>query len=468
MPRRAREAVCSPKAIRLRFSGAARVPPPFHGRRHGRESEPDGRADRVDRVTTDVRIEGAAKSAPEAALDAKPSGDATPSERPREAHEATAPPRRDLRLDFFRGLALFCIFLDHLPENVLSLVTLQQFQLSDAAEVFILISGYAAGMVYGGVCERQGLLWATARVYHRVWQLYVAHIFLFVLFIATVGHSASRLNSALFAEELGAADFLKEPDVAVVKALTLQFQPIFMDILPLYIVLLAALPFVLVGLRHWPGPVLASSGLLWLTAQLFESVAVPAYPGPDHTWFFNPFAWQALFFLGVWLGWRGRGGLPSWVHSRWVFVLAIAVTLGAFAIRASWTLHWLNEAVPALFLKELWPLTSKSDLAVLRFANVLALALLVARLVKPQAQYLSGSLARPFIGCGRHSLHVFCLGILLAVVARLVVIEYFSTVVIQIAMGATGLAIMIGMAALMDWFQSMARSKTPAVAHGGA
>jgi hypothetical protein len=369
-----------------------------------------------------------------------------------ERFAVTPPAGRDLRLDFFRGLALFCIFIDHLPDNVLAGFTVRSAGLSDAAEIFILISGYTAGMVYGRASEHQGWLRASARIYHRVWQLYVAHAFLFMLFLATVAHSASRLNSALFAEELRAADFLKEPDVAVVKALTLQFQPVFMDILPLYIVLLAALPLVLAGFRRWPVAVLAASGLLWLSAQVFDSVALPAYPGPNQTWFFNPFAWQALFFLSAWIGWRGRRALPAWVHGRGVLYLVVPFTLAAFLSRTTWTLHYYTESVPAVLAREIWPLVSKSDLGLLRLVNVLALALLVAHLVKPQASYLAGSMARPFVLCGRHSLHVFCLGILLAVIGRLVVNEYFGGVSMRIATGVIGIAIMIGMASLMDWF----------------
>lgn len=415
-------------------------------------------------MTTELRIDGPTTAAAETATDLPLRRPDAPNESG-ESFGAAAPATRDLRLDFFRGLALFCIFIDHLPESVLARFTLQSAGLSDAAEIFILISGYAAGMVYGGACERQGLLWASARIYHRVWQLYVAHAFLFMLFLATVAHSASRLNSALFAEELRAADFLKEPDVAVVKALTLQFQPAFMDILPLYIVLLAALPLVLAGFWRWPAAVLAASGLLWLSTQVFDGVALPAYPGPDHTWFFNPFAWQALFFLGAWLGWRGRRGLPSWLHGRWVLGLAVAFALSAFVIRTTWTLHYFTESVPALFASELWLLVSKTDLGLLRFINVLALALLVARLVKPQASYLTGSVGRPFVRCGRHSLHVFCLGILLAVIGRLVINEYFGGVTMQLAVAVVGIAIMIGMASLMDWFEGRP-SRTHLVAAG--
>jgi hypothetical protein len=220
----------------------------------------------------------------------------------RELMSIASPPAtaRDLRLDFFRGLALFCIFIDHIPNNILAKFTLQSLMFADAAEVFILISGYTAGMVYGRAMERQGFLIAAVRIYHRVWQLYVAHIFLFMIFMATMAYTAGVLNTSLYAEEFGAANFLNEPGLAVVKALTLQFQPAFMDILPLYIVLLAVLPLVVAGYRSWPSVVLFVSMSVWLAVQIDKRIALPAYPGPDQVWFFNPFAWQALFFLGAW------------------------------------------------------------------------------------------------------------------------------------------------------------------------
>jgi hypothetical protein len=362
---------------------------------------------------------------------------------------------RDLRLDFFRGIALFSIFIDHIDWNSpLAQFTLRSVGFFDAADVFILISGYTAGMVYGRAIERQGLLRAGMRIYHRVWQLYVAHVFLFMQFMATVAYVVDDLNNSIYAEEFRAADFLKEPGLAVIKALTLQFQPEFMDILPLYIVLLAVLPFVLAGFRLWPAGVLATSLGLWGVAQLNKSLALTAYPGPHQVWFFNPFAWQALFFVGAWCGWRGiQGGIP-WLTNRWLFRLAAAVALTGFLMRFSWTLHWLYNPFPALFGKTLWPLLSKTNLSPLRFANMLVLALLVARLIPPQAQFLAGRAARPFVICGRHSLHVFCLGIMLATIGRLVINEFFGAALLQCIVSAVGIALMIGTAALIDWFNA--------------
>ncbi|MBI3514901.1 MAG: OpgC domain-containing protein, partial [Proteobacteria bacterium] len=89
---------------------------------------------------------------------------------------------RDRRVDFFRGLALLIIFVDHIPENVFALITLRNFGFSDAAEIFIFLSGYSAGYVFGLRDRRQGFFHATYELLRRVWTLYVVHIFVFVLF----------------------------------------------------------------------------------------------------------------------------------------------------------------------------------------------------------------------------------------------------------------------------------------------
>src|ERR1700743_3963366 len=99
------------------------------------------------------------------------------------AASAPLPPvlPRDMRLDFFRGLALVCIFIDHIPGNYLGYFTLSAFGFFDAAEVFIFISGFTAALVYGRTLAVRGRLIARAQVLRRAWELYVAHIFLFMI-----------------------------------------------------------------------------------------------------------------------------------------------------------------------------------------------------------------------------------------------------------------------------------------------
>ena len=122
-------------------------------------------------------------------------------------------------------------------------------------------------------------------------------------------------------------------------------------------------------------------------------------------------------------------------------------------------MHDLYDPLPVpVSMEFLWPLLSKGDLGFLRFANVLALALLVSRLVHPQARFLATRGAEPFVICGRNSLHIFCLAILLSVLGHLVLNEFFGGTLMQIVVSAAGIGIMISVAALMEWFAAAQRT----------
>jgi hypothetical protein len=220
----------------------------------------------------------------------------------------------------------------------------------------------------------------------------------------------------------------------------------------------------LVGFRSWAWVVLGVSFALWVAVQLDPRLALPAYPGPSRVWFFNPLGWQALFFIGAWLGWRGIRDRLSWLDRGWVLAPAAALALACLVVRSSWTLHALYYPIPALGnTKFMWLLLSKGDLGLLRFANVLVLAVLVRRLISPRAPFLAGRAAWPFVACGRHSLHIFCLGILLSLLGHLILREFFGGLLMQLAVSTAGVAIMVAVAALMDWFsaQAGARGRVP-------
>src|SRR6266540_3059080 len=93
---------------------------------------------------------------------------------------------RELRLDLFRGMALWLIFVDHLPTNILTWFTIRNYGFSDATEIFIFISGYTAAFVYGRAMLQAGFVVSGARILKRAWQIYVAHILLFTVFVAEV------------------------------------------------------------------------------------------------------------------------------------------------------------------------------------------------------------------------------------------------------------------------------------------
>jgi hypothetical protein len=366
---------------------------------------------------------------------------------------------RDLRLDLFRGIALFLIFIDHIPGNVLSHFTCQSIGFCDAAEIFIYISGYAAALVYGRRMLERGLFIATVKILHRVWQLYVAHIFILVIFTALVASNTLAFEQTASGKALRVAKFFAEPQIAVIRALELRFQPAFLDILPLYIVLLAGFPLVLLLLRrHLLAAVVPSLGL-YLAAYAF-GLSLHGYPG-YHPWFFNPLAWQFLFVIGAACGYVGVSGRKVPAAPPWLVGLAVMILLGAAVIRLSWTIHDLWETFPEILKEQLWPI-DKTDLAPIRLVHFLALAIIVVRFVPANARFLRSRLVQPIIRCGQQSLQVFCLGILLSVLGYFVFAEWSDSLTAQLTVNIAGVALMIGAGAFITWYRNIDRDKTAA------
>jgi hypothetical protein len=370
---------------------------------------------------------------------------------------------RDLRLDFFRGLALICIFIDHIPENYLNYFTLSAIGFSDAAEVFIFISGFTAALVYGRVLRTRGFILSTVQVLRRAWQLYVAHIFLFVIFIAEVSYTVKTFNNPMYNEEMGVGDFLEHPHIAVIQALVLQFQPTFLDILPLYIVLLLGFPIVLLCLRRHPAIILVPSALLYLGVQVF-GIDMPAYP-PGSVWTFNPLAWQFLFVLGAALGHAGTQPRRRGRLLQVAYWMAMVIAAAALVVKLSWTFHGIWEPVPALFERLLWPI-NKSNLSPIRLVSFFALVGLVARWISPQARYLRIPAAWPVLLCGRHSLEIFCLSILLSALGHFLMSEISADFGMQVAINLAGIATMCLTAGMLDWYRAMQRMPATRTAQG--
>jgi len=196
---------------------------------------------------------------------------------------------RDLRLDLFRGIALWLIFLDHIPSNLVAWATIRNYGFSDATEIFVFVSGYTAAFVYGKEMRERGFILAGSRILRRAWQIYVAHVFLFAIYLAEISYVATSFENPLYAEEMNILDFLKQPDVTIVQALLLKFKPANMDVLPLYIVLLLLFPPVLWLLQYRLTLALGASLLLYVLTWVFNW-NLPSYPSGH--WYFNPFAWQ--------------------------------------------------------------------------------------------------------------------------------------------------------------------------------
>jgi hypothetical protein len=359
---------------------------------------------------------------------------------------------RELRLDLFRGLALWLIFIDHLPPNILTWFTIRNYGFSDATEIFIFISGYTAAFVYGRAMRDAGVVVATARILRRVWQIYVAHVFLFTIFLAEISYVATRFENPLYTEEMGIMDFLKEPDVTIVQALLLRFRPVNMDVLPLYIVLMVFLPVILVLMRRSADLTLALSVALYAATWEFD-LYLSSYP--NGFWAFNPFAWQLLFVFGAWCAQGGAQRMSRILSSPITLWISVAYLLFAFFVTLTWYFPQLGHVIPRRLEQWMYPI-SKTDLDVLRFAHFLALAAVTVRFLPKDWAGLKSPWLRPLILCGQHSLEIFCLGVFLAFAGHFLLAEFSGGAGLHFVISICGILIMSGAAWLLSWYKQYA------------
>ena len=348
-------------------------------------------------------------------------------------------PGRDLRLDFFRGLALWFIYLDHVPENILSWITVRNYGFSDATEIFVFISGYTAVIAYSRMMLKDGWPRAAIRIYRRVWQLYVAHILLFIAFTAQIAYVSIARDTPQLIEEMQLMGLGQNPYRAILEAALLKFRPVNLDVLPLYIVLLAAFPFALPGLLRWPWAVLLGSFGLYVASNHFDW-NLPGYPD-DKVWFFNPMAWQVIFYCGAALAVIAPR-LEVFDRRRWSTTAVAGLYLASAAFVAmSWHYNALERLIPDWLARQIYPI-DKTNLDILRLLHFLALAWLTRLVVRRDAGFLKWRIFLPIRRCGEQSLQIFCVGTFLAVTAQIIVAHYEETILSQIFVSLAGLVVM--------------------------
>jgi hypothetical protein len=361
------------------------------------------------------------------------------------------PGERDLRLDLMRGIGQWMVFLDHVPYDIVSWLTLRNYGFSDAAEFFVFISGYTAGFVYGPAIANGQILAATKRLLKRAWHLYVAHIFLFLFFVAQIARAARRFDNPMYGNEYNIFLFLEHPDVMIGQTLMLKFKPVDLDVLPLYIVLVLALPAILLGLVKIPRWTLLGSAILYVLARYFDW-NLPSFPGGN--WYFNPFAWQLLFVFGTWCGLNGAAEIATFVRSRAVLILALAWIAFSFLIVMTWHIPALGAMIPQWMIHVIYPI-DKSDLDMFRLIHFLALAVVFVHYVPRDWPALRSNLLRPLVLIGQHSLPIFCLGVFLSFAAHWFLVQIEGDIVAQILVSFAGMATMVGVAWVLDKFRAL-------------
>lgn len=373
--------------------------------------------------------------------------------------------KRDRRLDIVRGLALIFIFVDHIPGNPLGWFTIRNYGFSDATEIFVFVSGYSAALAYGAKTARFDFPFTSARILRRCWQLYVAHILLFVIFAAHVASVTSSQGNPMFAEEMKVTSFLQDPETTLLQVLLLRFRPVNMDVLPLYIVLMLSFPLILPVLRRFPWLGLSLSAGLWLATRTFD-LNLRTYPNGG-VWYFDPSAWQFLFVIGSFAALNPK--VPDWFLARAKFLDAPAVLYLLFALFVvlGWSFPALARHVPHKLGNWIYPI-DKTALDPLRLIHFLCLAYLATRFVGRESPVVRFKIFRPMEACGRHSLEIFCLGTILSLMATIFIDRTNGSLAFHLAVTMIGITVMTLTALYLDWYQRREKELATARRKGSA
>jgi hypothetical protein len=352
--------------------------------------------------------------------------------------------RRDLRLDACRGLALWFIFIDHIPDNAFSWLTLRNYGFSDTSEIFVFVSGYTCMLAYGGALREEGWLTIVARALRRSWEIYTAFLLVLIAYLALIWAAG---GDSRYLDETNTAFFFRDPGVAIIHIAILQYTPVNTDILATFVLLHLVFPAVLWLLILSPTATLAVSFLLYLMVQLF-SWHLPAWPAGEM--YFNPMAWQLLFVFGAWYAYDDTGWLRTILRSRALLALALLFLAFSLFVTLGWQVKALEGLLPEVVSKLIYPIY-KSHLAPVRLVHFLSLALVIVRLTPRHWHGLPKPLITALIRCGENSLAMYCLQVLLAFAGFVVLTRFSSTLTVQFAVSLVGIVLMVLAANLLTF-----------------
>jgi hypothetical protein len=349
-------------------------------------------------------------------------------------------------IDFWRGFALVTIFINHIPGIAFEHFTYRRISISDSAELFVFLAGWALRHVVGRPEDPTPTSQLFFRLGGRAITLYAAHMLIVMLAIAMLASSARVLDNELLLEWHNAAAVFTDPVDAHIGLVLLSHQLGYFDILPLYVVLLLFAPLFALVHRVAPNWLLPLSLAIYLFSLVFK-ITIPTWP-TDGQWFFNPLCWQLIFVLGFTLS-RERG-LGGWVRSNigWLRLVAWPIVIACAVI--AWHGWWPDAtAVPE---PKLLFINGKTFLTPMRVLQFLALAAamsaaypLIVRIVPAGVEFLAL--------LGRNSLQVFCAGSLLSLASQIVRFSLQGGLAVDAVLVAGGISLLGAVAWMAEWRQ---------------
>ncbi|MDB5542496.1 MAG: OpgC [Devosia sp.] len=363
----------------------------------------------------------------------------------------------------FRGLALVMIFINHVPGNFYENYTSRNFGFSDAAEAFVFMSGLAAGLAYSSAFAG-GALWpAIARVWARARQLYFVHLSITMIALAIFAAAALGFGLDEVLEKNNIAPIFGFPLQTMIGLPLMTHQLGYLNILPLYIILLLATPLIIGLGQRWPVQTMVGSILIWAIAGQFR-LNFPNYP-TQGGWFFDPLSWQVLFVVGLLSGMAMKQGRRFVPRSPLLFGLSAALVVFVLLWVKIPPLGDAGRSILGFFSKLGLPFYitwfDKTFLALPRLLHALALFYVLASL--GVVRHIAESrVAAPLRLMGRQGLAVFAVGTVLSLFLQAVKTGIDAGFLLDTLLLGGGLLLLIGLAYVLTRTQEQARQRAAA------
>jgi hypothetical protein len=349
-------------------------------------------------------------------------------------------------IDFWRGFALVSIFINHIPGIYFEHFTHRNISLSDSAELFVFLAGWALRLVVGKPEDPLPTGQLIARLGGRAIAIYAAQILIMSAAIAMLATAAKVLGNPLMLEWHNAAAVFYNPVDTHIGLVLLTHQLGYFDILPLYVVLMLAAPAVALLHRYAPNWLLPISLSIYLAALSF-GLTVPSWP-TEGQWFFNPLAWQLIFVLGFVLA-RERG-VSAVIRRNFRLVRMISLPIVLLGAVVAW-FNWLPDPTTMPEPRLLF-VNAKTFLSPMRVIQFLALVAVFST-AYPYIEHGARPLAEYLSMLGRNSLEVFCVASLLSLAGQIVRFAYGATIATDAVIVLAGITVLGVTAWVSEWRQ---------------
>lgn len=347
--------------------------------------------------------------------------------------------KRDLRIDLLKGIALIMVLVNHIgyviPNSYYTFLTNKYYGFSDAAELFLFMSGYLFGRIYLRFYQTEGYYKTLIKAVHRNFQLYLWILIISIFVFAVYAFFDNNIGGDFINTNVTAKKFFENPFNSIPDLVVLKLSATYTNILRFYITV------IFLGVLFIPILEYSYKLLLFISVSLYIlSFWIQL------TTYYDLFSWQLLFIVAMILGSK-----IEFSKNRYLLIIAISYLIISLII--SLYAHFISSSQGALSAVIEY-LMQKYPLSIFRVLHCLALFYVFNSFVDSNEKWKRNPFMAPILDMGRNSLEVYSFGVLIAHVSHIILIYFNKSFVIYSLEIFFGILLSAFFSAMVSWYKS--------------